>query len=252
MCKAFSCIIESNKKVTWKMGIDSHDHLLKIAGLPDDTLDPAQIRFCRIEIAPKNGSYLEPDEWIFKIDMDVTPAWWTLDHKKACLEAHKKWLKELDKILVRKPIVHPFKIEPPKLITEEHLTLLREWTLVRDSVGVSVWVSVRASVGVSVWDSIWTSVGVSIWTSVGVSGWASVRDPVWDPVWAYYGSFFALPRNEWKYTEEIKTDQYPFLSVVKLWEMGLVPSFDGNKWRLHAHKDARVVWEGELRQAGEP
>jgi hypothetical protein len=249
MCKAFSCIIESNKKVTWKMGIDSHDHLLKIAGLPNDTLDPAQIRFCRIEIAPKNGSYLEPDEWIFKIDMDVTPAWWTLDHKKACLEAHKKWLKELDKILVRKPIVHPFKIEPPKLITEEHLTLLREWTSVRDSVRASV----RDSVRDSVWDSVWDSVGNSVRDSV----WASVRDPVGASVWAYYGSFFALPRNEWKYTEEIKTDQYPFLSVVKLWEMGLVPSFDGKKWRLHAYSDARVVWSGTIertqsKQAGEP
>jgi len=293
MCKAFSCIIESNKKVTWKMGIDSHDHLLKIAGLPDDTLDPAQIRFCRIEIAPKNGSYLEPDEWIFKIDMDVTPAWWTLDHKKVCLEAHKKWLKELDKILVRKPIVHPFKIEPPKLITEEHLTLLREWTSVRDSVWASVrdpvwasvrdpvrasvrdsvgnsvrdsvwdpvWASVRDPVGNSVRDSVWASVWDSVWDSVGNSVrdsvWASVRDPVGASVWAYYGSFFALPRNEWKYTEEIKTDQYPFLSVVKLWEMGLVPSFDGKKWRLHAYSDARVVWSGTIertqsKQAGEP
>jgi hypothetical protein len=281
MCKAFSCIIEPDKKVTWKMGVDSHDHLLKIAGLPNDTLDPAQIRFCRIEIAPKNGSYLEPDEWIFKIDMDVTPTWWTLDHKKACLKAHKKWLKELDKILVRKPIVHPFKIEPPKLITEEHLTLLREWTSVR----ASVWASVGNSVRDSVWDSVWASVRDPVWDSVGDSVgnsvgnsvrdsvgnsvrdsvwasardsvWASVRDSVWASVWAYYGSFFALPRNEWKYTEEIKTDQYPFLSVVKLWEMGLVPSFDGKKWRLHAYSDARVVWSGTIertqsKQAGEP
>ena len=259
MCRAFSCIIEPDKKVTWKMGIDSHDQLLKIAGLPDDTLDPAKIRFCRIEIAPKNGSYLEPDEWVFKIDMDVTPTWWTLDHKKACLKAHKKWLKELDKILIRKPIIHPFRIEPPAEITEAHIALLREWASVRDlvwdsvrvsvrdSVGDSVRVSVRDSVGVSVWDSVWDSVGVSVWASVGVLVWASVRDSVR----AYYGSFFILSRNDWKYTERIKTDQYPFLSVVKLWEMGLVPLFDGTKWKLHGGKDARVLWVGELRQAGE-
>ena len=218
MCKAFSCIIESNKKVTWKMGIDSHDHLLKIAGLPDDTLDPAQIRFCRIEIAPKNGSYLEPDEWIFKIDMDVTPAWWTLDHKKACLEAHKKWLKELDKILVRKPIVHPFKIEPPKLITEEHLTLLREWTSVRDSVRASVRDSVRDSVG----------------------------DSVWDSVQVYIGSFFNFPRTVWKYTEKIETKGYPFQPAADLWMMGLVSSFDGKTWRLHGGVDGKVLWEGGI------
>ena len=255
MCRAFSCIIEPDKKVTWKMGVDSHDQLLQIAGLPDDTLDPAKIRFCRIEIAPKNGSYLEPDEWVFKIDMDVTPTWWTLDHKKACLKAHKKWLKELDKILIRKPIIHPFRIEPPAEITEAHIALLREWVSVEDSVGASVGASVRASVRVSVGDSVRVSVGASVRASVGDSIWdsvgASVGASVRASVWAYYGSFFILSRNDWKYTERIKTDQYPFLSVVKLWEMGLVPLFGGKKWKLHGGKDARVLWVGKLRQAGE-
>ncbi len=274
MCKAFSCIIEPDKKTTWKVGIDSHDKLLEIAGLPDDTKDPDKIRFCRIEIAPKNGSYLEPDEWMFKIDMDITPTWWTLDHKNACLKVHKKWLKALDKILVRKPIVHPFKIVPPKKITEEHLALLREWASVGDSVGdsvrasvgdsvgdsvrASVWDSVGDSVRDSVWDSVrdsvWDSVrasvgdsvGDSVWDSVGDSVRASVWDSVWDSVWAYYGSFFILSRNDWKYTEKIKTDAYPFLSLVKLWERGLVPSFDGKKWRLHGGKDAKILWEGEF------
>lgn len=255
MCKAFSCIIEPDQKVTWKMGIDSHDQLLKIADLPDDTLDPAKIRFCRIEIAPKNGSYLEPDEWVFRIDMDVTPTWWTLDHKKACLKTHKKWLKELDKILVRKPIIHPFKIEPPKEITEEHLALLQEWASawasVRGSVMASVrdsaWASVMASVRDSTWDLVRDLVRDSTWDSVRDSTWDSVRYSAWDSVWAYYGSFFVLSRNDWKYTGKIKTDQYPFLSVVKLWEMGLVPSFDGKKWRLHGGKDAKVLWEGALK-----
>jgi hypothetical protein len=229
MCKAFSCIIEPNKKVTWKMGIDSHDKLLEIAGLPDDTKDPAKIRFCRIEIAPKNGSYLEPDEWVFKIDMDITPTWWTLDHKTACLKVHKKWLKALDKILVRKPIVHPFKITPPKEITEEHLSLLREWASVRDSVWASVWASVGASVRDSVWDSVWASVG------------ASVR--------AYTGSFFILPRTAWQYTERIQTSGYPFESLVKLWDLGLVPSFDGKIWGLHGGPSAAILWQGTIEDA---
>jgi len=55
-----------------------------------------------------------------------------------------------------------------------------------------------------------------------------------------------LPRKDWKYTEKIKTDQYPFLSVVKLWGLGLVPSFVGKKWRMHGGKDAKVLWEGEI------
>jgi len=101
---------------------------------------------------------------------------------------------------------------------------------VRDSVGDSVRASVRASVG----DSVWASVGAS----VGDSVWASVR--------AYTGTFFILPRDVWKYTENIKTEGYPFQPLVTLWEQGLVPSFDGKRWRLHGGEDAKILWEGEL------
>ena len=208
MCKAFSCVIGRDKTVTWRFGTDSHEDLIRIAGYKDNTLDPEKIEFCRIEISPKNGSYLEPDEWVFKIDMDVTPTWWTLDHKKACLKEHKKWLEQLDKILVRKPIIHPFRdIVPPKEITEEHIRLLREWD--------------------SVWDSVWAS--------------------VWDSVGAYSGTFFNLPRSAWMYTDTIQCEGYPFQPAVTLWELGLVPSFDGRTWRLHGGPDGRVLWEGVIR-----
>ena len=198
MCHAFSCIIDRDKNVTWKFGTDSHDALLKIAGIADDTLDPVLIKFCRVEIAPKNDNYLDPDKWVFNIDMDVTPKWWTLAHKKACMKAHEEWKDQLYKILVRKAIVHPFKITPPKKITDKHIALLKEW------------------------------------------------DSVWDSVGAYTGTFFLLPRDAWKYTENVKTDEYPFLPLVKLWEQGLVPSFDGKKWRLHGGEDAMILWKGEL------
>jgi hypothetical protein len=234
MCKAFSCVIGRDKTVTWKFGTDSHEDLIEIAGYKDDTIDPEKIEFCRIEISPKNGSYLEPDEWVFKIDMDVTPAWWTLAHKRVCEREHKKWIKELDKVLVRKPIIHPFQITPQEKITEEHIHLLREWASVWDSVGVSV----RDSVGASVGDSVWVSVWDSVWVSVGASVWDSVR--------AYKGSFFSLKRSEWKYTEKINCEGYPFQPAVTLWEMGLVPSFDGKTWRLHGGPDGRVLWEGVI------
>ena len=201
MCRAFSCVIGRDKTVTWTFGTDSHEDLIKNAGYRDNTIDPDKIEFCRIEISPKNGSYLEPDEWVFKIDMDVTPAWWTLAHKRACEREHKKWLKQLDNILVRKPIIHPFRdVAPPKEITDEHIRLLKEWA----SVGASVWASVRA----------------------------------------YTGSFLSLPRSAWKYTENIPGEGYPFQPAVTLWELGLVPSFDGKKWRLHGGPDGRVLWEG--------
>ena len=251
MCKAFSCVIGRDKTVTWRFGTDSHEDLIKIAGYTDDTIDPEKIEFCRVEISPKNRSYLEPDEWVFKIDMDVTPTWWTLAHKRACEREHKKWVKELDKVLVRKPIVHPFQITPPEKITDEHIQLVREWASVWDSVMASVWCSVMDSVGDSVVDSFVASVMDSVMASVGdsfvASVWCSVMDSVMASVGAYSGTFFNLPRSDWKYTENIPGEGYPFQPAVTLWEMGLVPSFDGRTWRLHGGPDGRVLWEGVIR-----
>ena len=144
--------------------------------------------------------------------------------KKALLKLDfKKVVPEL----VIKKIVNPFQLEPPEKITRRHILLLREWASVR----ASVW----NSVGDSVWDSMWNSVG------------DSVRDSVWDSVWdsmeAYIGSFFRLPRKKWKYTEKIKAKGYPFQPAIGLWMQGLVPSFDGRKWRLHGGKDAKILFE---------
>jgi len=102
-------------------------------------------------------------------------------------------------------------------------------------VRASVWDSVRDSVRASVRDSVRASVRDSVWDSVRVS--------VWDSVWGYEGSLYKLKRNEWKYTEKIKTKGYPYQCLVKLWKQGLVPSFDGTTWRLHSGKNAKVIFE---------
>ena len=60
---------------------------------------------------------------------------------------------------------------------------------------------------------------------------ASVMASVWASVWGYVSSFFEIEYR------------YDFSSVVKLWEMGLIPSFDGKNWRLHVGKDVKVVFE---------
>ena len=69
--------------------------------------------------------------------------------------------------------------------------------------------------------------------------WASVRASVRDSVWAsvrdsvgvYLSSFFSI------------TYKLDFSPAVKLWEMGLVPSFDGKKWRLHGKEKADILWK---------
>ena len=109
--------------------------------------------------------------------------------------------------LIIKQIIHPFKNKNRKRVTKKDLELLRKWA--------SVWYSVEASVRYSV--------GASVWYSVGAS------------VEAYASSFFNI---------EYKEGENPFLPAIDLWEKGLVPSFDREKWRLHGANG--VVWEGKI------
>ena len=241
MCKAFSCIVGSDKKVAWKLGVDSHTDLLKLTSYKDNTADPRQMEFARVEITPENGDYLNPDKWTLEVDERIRPAWWSRDYETAAYIAHAQWLQELDKVLIRKPIVHPFKLTPPE-ITQEHVDLVKTWASVRASVrasvGASVGDSVRDSVWDSVWDSEWDSVGASVrdsvMASVGDSVWDSVRASVGasvrDSVGAYIGSFFRIAELE------------KFSPAVKLWKTGLVPSYDGKVWRLHGGPDGKVLW----------
>ena len=132
--------------------------------------------------------------------------------------------------------VNPLMIKAP-IIGGEELMLLKQWA--------SVWYSVRASVRASVWDSVWYSVRysvrASVWYSVRASVWYSVRDSVRDSVWAYIGSLFPNIKT-WKYTSN-NTPEYPYQSGADLWRQGIIPSFDGEKWRLHTGSKATVVYE---------
>ena len=243
MCKAFSCLITKSKKVYWKTGVDGHDELQVLFVKKDkelkDDKNPPKNTFARIEINPKDGNYLNLNQkWVYKIDEKVKPTWLDKSYEAPCYKAFRLWKKEVYSRFnykeALKPI-HPFKIKPPKNITTRHLKLLAKW----DSIGVSVWDSVRdSSIGVSVWDSVWDSVGDSVRdSSIGVS--------VWDSVGAYGGSLFKGIKK-WKYVncKKLGIKGYPFASVVKLWKMGLVPSFDGEKWRLHGGKDGGIMWTG--------
>ncbi len=272
MCNAWSGIVMEDGKVHWKWAVDSHADIISEAGLKDDTVPPS---FAKVEISPANKNYLAPDKWTFRLDEECAPEWWTPKHEQFAWGAFRQWKQKINRCLMRKPIVHPFRdVKPPRKITRRHLELLKQWASVGDSVGASVWASVgdgvrasvwasvgdgvgdsvgasvRASVGDSVGASVRASVRASVWASVGASVWdsvwASVGASVWASVWAYAGSFFALPRKAWKYTENITAKGYPFQPCVDLWNLGLVPSFDGTAWRLHGGKDAKVLREGKI------
>jgi hypothetical protein len=269
MCRAFSCIVLQNGDVKWKMGLDSHSDILQHFGLPDNECRQDMLRFARVEITPDNKNYIYPDNWTLKVDQVIKPSWFTPSYELFAQQAREKWYAEIEKILVKKPIVNPFEdIEPPTKITQRHINLLKKWasvwsSMVRynaatdnvmDIVGSSVMDIVKASVGFSVRASVRPSVGnivgpsvmASVWDSVGNSVGSSVWSSVWDGMWAYIGSFFKLPRKDWRYTKGIKTKQYPFKPAVDLWEMGLVPSCNGTTMRLYGGKDVKVLWEGKI------
>jgi hypothetical protein len=57
---------------------------------------------------------------------------------------------------------------------------------------------------------------------------------------AYISSFFHL--DKWLYVDH-KLGENPFQSCIDLWKSGLVPSFNGTTWRLHAGPQAAIVYE---------
>jgi hypothetical protein len=130
--------------------------------------------------------------------------------------------------LIVKPIVNPFELPEVKKVTKQDILNLKKWANVEDSVWDSVWDSVGGSVRDSVWDSVWDSVRDSVWDSVE------------DSVWAYISTFFNIPK--WKGIKHKKGDN-PFAIILKLWDKGLVPSFDGTTWRLHTGKKAKIIFE---------
>jgi hypothetical protein len=140
--------------------------------------------------------------------------------------------------------VNPLQIKRKGAVTKKEIELLKKWASVRDSVWASVWDSVWDSAGDSVWDSVgdsvWDSVGDSVWDSVG----ASVGDSVLASVGGYISSLFSNIKK-WKHINHPEGEN-PFQPCIDLWHRGLVPSFDGKKWRLHAGEKAEIVWEGVI------
>jgi hypothetical protein len=224
MCKFFSFVTNPDHDkdfyyFDWQMrqsekdGADSHSHICAHFKLNEDKCNKYEYN----PLAKK-----------FAVDMQ------NAEHDDRIRA--KRWVESLDwklivKPLVVKPIVNPFdlpKIEHP---TKEQIGWLTEWASVSASVRASAWASVRASAWDTVWDSAWASVWDSVLDFVLDFVLDSVLDFVLDSVWAYISSFFAIEYR------------YELSSTVKLWEAGLVPSFDGKTWRLHSGKYADVVYE---------
>jgi hypothetical protein len=192
--------------------VDSHSYICKFYSLDEDKCNkyeynPLTQKFGidKILLSVVDDS-VQAEEWVTQLDFKrIVPA------------------------LIIKPVVHPFDLPEVTKVTKEHQALLQEWISIRASFKTSVRVSVRTSIGESilatvrdsVWDSIWASAVASIWATVG------------DSIWGYTLSLFDIPYK------------HDFTSCIRLWEQGLVPSFDGTIWRLHSGKKANIVYEVE-------
>jgi len=146
---------------------------------------------------------------------------------------------------------NPFMIPTPE-ITDEHIRLLGNWISIINKIkGISelIWYSIGNSVkdvviiaGDYVWGNIGKRCGDYIRNSAKDIGptCESAWDITWNITWAYIGSLFP-DIKKWKGINH-KPGEYPFQSAVDLWNMGLIPSFDGNTWRLHAGPKGEIVY----------
>ena len=233
MCKFFSFVTEPEnhggqrfyfdwnyRKDNLSDSNDSHSTICSHFSLQEDVCNkyeynPLLFTFEVDQINSRVDDRIQAEDWVRKLD-----------------------LKKVVEPLIIKPIVNPFELPLVDKPTKAQIALLKKWDSVRASVWDSVGDSVRDSAWDSVRDSVWDSVGDSVWDSV----WASVRDSMWDSVGAYTSGYFDI-----KYSHDFSANN-------KLWDAGLVPSFDGTTWRLHSGKDAKVVYEitaKELRRENE-
>ena len=221
MCQFFSLISDGNGKpyyFDWKQRQKILAGEIKVES-PDS----------HTSIADFYGFKGAKEDTVNKYEYDPFTKDFQVDQLNTTYDSGKirKFCKALDfktvvKPLTIKKIYNPVEESNRKRVTQKDLDLLKKWDSVRDSVRDSVGDSVRASVG----DSVWNSVGDSVRASVG--------DSVWDSVRAYTSSFFNIPKFK------------KYKPLVDLWNRGLVPSFNGKKWRLHG-REGKVLWEGEIK-----
>jgi len=145
---------------------------------------------------------------------------------------HKLDFQQMAPELIMKKIINPFAIAPPKEITPEIIALVHEWASAADSVWDVLWDTLDASVDANIWSTVVNEVWAVSWGDMDDSLIYPMRASMLDSVRGYTTSFFKI---------EYETD---FSSIIKLWEMGLVPYNDGSRWYLHSQNG--VVWEKKI------
>lgn len=92
MCKLKSAIILKDR--IFMPDYDSHSKMLEELGITDNYLGASK-KFVRAELLPGNGDvFSDIDGWVFNVDQDITPDWYSEDeYKPKMVEAVKEWAK---------------------------------------------------------------------------------------------------------------------------------------------------------------
>ena len=162
MCKFFSAIITRDKKIVWDRNTNSHEDLLKKAGLEDDKLHDRD--FVRIEYTQKTGKFsVKKQDWLYTEDEERTlPTWYVRQStyfKEKCWKVLRKELKALKWDLLVKDITqikkYPFFKPTNKPLKKWKLFKGKTWDAARDTARDAAWDAARDAARDAALDAAW-------------------------------------------------------------------------------------------------
>jgi len=149
----------------------------------------------------------------------------------------ERWVRDLNfksivPELIIKPIINPYKIDPPKDLTEAK-KLLKEWISIWELIGP--WENFCLSNATLIDTSIWDFISYTIWKFLGGRDIASSNNFYNLPIWIYCFSFLDLDKHK-----------NNFSAFTKLWGTGLVPCLDNKGHWYLASKSGIKLKEYEI------
>lgn len=140
--------------------------------------------------------------------------------------------KKILKPLIVKEIIIPFSLPefPKENINDDIILLLKKWSLLSDRnwrIIDNTWIKL---VGAYPASTIANTIRSFIWNSFPKFLFDKNNNTI-ESIYGYIASFFDVDYN------------IDITSINKLWDMGLLPIFDENNWKLYSGKNGNVVFQ---------
>ena len=260
MCKFFSFLMDENEKMYYLNHEVRHDIMDKKLNLyPDSHSSIAE--YYKINEDKCNKYEFNPITGSLVLDKKNIPG------TKCAVIPKDELLFMVDQAvpeLIIKPAINPFAdcVFDGK-VTDNILQLLKSWKdinsmiceiderpesenkvadavycSVRDSVDGRMFAFIEGFVRLPIWNEIRTLIRNFLNLSIYDDDWNQVNNSLWDIMYVYISSFFNLPKwvtGNGKSVSEGNNNN-PFQAGIDLWEMGLIPCYDGKKWYLYSGK----------------